>query len=381
MPKRFLVAPGPTPVPEDARLAMAASLIHHRGPEFREIFEEVREHLAWAHQTTGEVVVLTCSGTGGFEAALTAFTRPGDTIVSVGGGKFGERWGEMGRAVGLEVVDVDVEWGRAVDPESLALTLDDNPNTAVVTLTASETSTGVLHPVAEVAKVVREHSDALFIVDGITAAGVHPLPMAELGIDVLVSGSQKAFSVPPGLAFVAVEPDAWEHVETEHARYYLDLVRERDGQRIGKTAFTPAISQVLALQRVLHTMREEGLEAMWARQATLAEATRAGVQAVGLELLADRPSNAVTAATVPDGIAAPDLVRVMRERYGVTIAGGQANLKPVLIRIGHLGQVDRSDIVVALSALESALQHLGATVKPGAALAAAQRVFLSSDTP
>ncbi len=380
MPKRFLVAPGPTPVPEDARLAMAASLIHHRGPEFKAIFEEVRENLAWAHQTSGEVVTLTCSGTGGFEAALTAFTKPGDTIVSVGGGKFGERWGEMGRALGLDVVDVDVEWGEAVDPDSVALALDDNPNTAVVTLTASETSTGVLHPVHEVAQAIRDHSEALFIVDGITAVGVHPLPMADLGIDVMVSGSQKAFSVPPGLAFVAVQQEAWEHVETEHPRYYLDLIRERDGQRIGKTAFTPAISPVLALQKVLRSMREEGLEAMWDRQATLAKATRAGVQAAGLNLLAARPSNAVTAATVPDGISAPDVVRVMREKYGVTIAGGQAGLKPVLIRIGHLGQVDRSDIIVALSALESALTDLGASLEPGAAVAAAQRVFLSSGT-
>jgi aspartate aminotransferase-like enzyme len=380
MPKRFLVAPGPTPVPEEARLAMAASLIHHRGPEFREIFEEVRRDLAWAHQTNGDVVILTCSGTGGFEAALTAFTNPGDTIVSVGGGKFGERWGDMGRAVGLDVVDVDVEWGSAVDPDSVALALDVNPNTVAVTLTASETSTGVLHPVADVARVVREHSDAIFIVDGITAVGVHPLSMAELGIDVLVSGSQKAFAVPPGLAFVAVQEEAWEQVETEHSRYYLDLIRERDGQRKGKTAFTPAISPVIALQPVLRSMRAEGLDAIWARHALLAEATRAGVVAAGLELFASTPSNAVTAATVPDGIAAPELVAMMREKYGVTIAGGQAGLKPRLIRIGHLGQMEWSDVIIALAALESALADLGADIEPGAAVTAAQRVFIESES-
>ncbi len=359
---------------------MAASLIHHRGPQFKQVFAELRAQLKWAHQCSGEVVTMTCSGTGGFESALTAFTRRGDTIVCVGGGKFGERWGEVGAAHSLNVVNVPVEWGQAVDPDAVASALRAHPGARAVTMSASETSTGVFHPVAEVCAATRTESKALTIIDGITAVGVQPMPMDEWGIDVLVSGSQKAFSVPPGLAFVAVADHVWAHAErSDHARYYLDLVRERDAQRKDQTAFTPAIAEVLALSVVLREMRDEGLDAIWARHDELARATRAGVQALGLELFASNPSNCTTAARVPAPIAAPDVVRTMREEFGVTIAGGQDALKPFLIRIGHIGYFDRSDVLIALGALEGALTRLGAPVQPGAALTAAQRVFLSQE--
>lgn len=377
MIKRHLLAPGPTPVPEEARLAMAASLIHHRGPEFKEIFADVRDHLGWAHQASGEVITLTCSGTGGFEAALATFTARGDKIISIGGGKFGERWGEMGRAFGLDVVEMPVEWGRAADPQALRELLRSEEGIAAVTMTANETSTGVIHDVKALGAVVKEESEALFLVDGVTAVGVHPMPMDEYDIDVLVSGSQKAFSVPPGLAFVAVSDSVWKHAaRSDHGRYYFDLVAERDRQRDAQTAFTPAISIVLALQVVLHSMREEGLDAIWERHQLLADATRAGAQAVGLELFAERPSNATTAVRVPDSVSAPDVVRVLRERYGITIAGGQAQLKPFLIRFGHIGYFDRSDVFVSLAGAEAALHDLGADITPGAALTAAQKVFL-----
>jgi len=380
MKKQFLVAPGPTPVPERARLAMAASLIHHRGPEFKELMHEVREGLRWLFGTEQDVLVLTCSGTGGFESAIASFTRRGDTIISVGGGKFGERWGDVARSYGLDVVDVDVEWGEAVDPAAVAAALDAHPEAVMVTMCASETSTAVLHPVAEVAKVVRARSDALVAVDGITAVGVHRLPMDALGIDVLVSGSQKAFSLPPGLAFVAASERAWQRYNegADHPRYYFDLGRERRRQAGDQTAFTPAITLVVGLRVVLEMMREEGLEAMYRRHEVTAEATRAGLDAVGLRLLASRPANSVTAALVPDGVSAPEIVRRMREAYGVTIAGGQANLKPRLVRIGHLGYYDRSDILVALGALELALQDAGQAVALGSALTAAQSVFAAT---
>lgn len=378
MIKKHLLAPGPTPVSEPARLAMAASLIHHRGAEFKEVFGSVRERLAWAHQTSGEVVALTCSGTGGFEAALTAFTRRGDTIICVGGGKFGERWSEMAVALGLRVIQIDVSWGDAVDLDVVAATLEAHPDATAFTMSASETSTGVMHDVEGVAKLLADHP-GIFICDGITAVGVHPLPMDDWGVDVMVSGSQKAFSVPPGMAFVAVQDHVWERAErSDHPRYYLDLVKERDGQRKNSTAFTPAISIALALDVALGLMQDEGLDGIWARHQLLGDATRAGVQALGLELLASRPGNATTATLTPDGIDAPALVRRMNEGYGVTIAGGQGDLKPRLFRIGHIGYFDRSDILIALGALEGALQDLGADIEPGAAVTAAQRVFLNA---
>lgn len=377
MIKRHLLAPGPTPVPESARLAMAASLIHHRGPEFKRIFGEVREGLKWVHQCPGEVVSVACSGTGGFEAAMTAFTAREDTIICIGGGKFGERWGEMGRALGLNVVDVPVEWGRVVDPEAVREALCDHPTATAITMSASETSTGVFHPVEEVCRVVRENSNALTMIDGITAVGVQPMPMEEWGIDVMVSGSQKAFSVPPGLAFVAVRPDVWKAAErSNHQRYYLNLVRERDKQRNNQTAFTSAIAETIALSVVLKSMREEGLDGIWARHKQLARAARAGVQAAGLKLFAEVPSNCTTAAAVPEGLSGPEVVASMRDDFGVTIAGGQDALKPFLIRIGHIGYFDRHDILIALGALEAAITKLGGNVEPGAAVTAAQRIFL-----
>lgn len=377
-----LLAPGPVQVPESARLAMARSLMHHRTPAFEQILEQVRQDLAWVFQTDQPVLVLTSSGTGAFEAAMINFTCKEDTIIAIGGGKFGERWGQVGRAYGMNVVDCPVEWGEAVDPSQLRELLEAHPECAMVTVSLSETSTGVLHPLEAIAEVVQEHGRALLAVDGITAVGVHPVPMDELGVDVLVSGSQKAFSVPPGLAFVAAGDRAWERAEgSDHPRYYFDLVRERARQvEQGRTSFTPAISLVVALADVLAKMRQEGLDAIWARHARLAHATRAGLQAMGLELLAARPSNSVTAALVPEGIDAPEVCRRMREVHGVIIAGGQKHLKPRLVRLGHLGRVDRLDVLAGLGALEWALADCGHTLEPGAAVAAAQRTWAGAAT-
>ncbi len=376
MLKRHLIAPGPTPVPESARLAMAASLVHHRGPAFKEIFGEVLEGLQWAHQTEGDVLALTCSGTGGFESAMSTFTSPGEKVLFVSGGKFGERWGEMASAFGMEAVEIAVEWGQPADPEAIRAVLQEHPEAAMLTISASETSTGVYHPMEAIAEVMREFPDVLFAVDGITAVGIHPLPMDELGIDVMVSGSQKAFSIPPGLAFVAVSDKAWRRAETHgHPRYYFDLTRERAKQRAGQTAFTPAISLVIGLQDVLRSMREEGLEGIWERHSALAEATRAGGVAAGMTVFPARPAHGVSALSVPDGVSAPELVARLRDHYGITVAGGQEQLKPHLVRIGHMGHADRSDVVVALSALESALGDLGHVVSPGAAVGAALEIL------
>jgi serine---pyruvate transaminase len=376
MERQFLLAPGPTPVPEEARLAMAKSLIHHRGDEFREVFGEVQQGLKWLFETDQPVLTITASGTGAFEAAMTNFTRRDDTIVAIGGGKFGERWGKMGRAFGMNVVDVDVEWGEAVDLGRLEEVLDAHPDCAMVTLTASETSTCVLHPFEEVGAVVRDKSNALFAVDGITAVGVHRVAMDEADIDILVAGSQKAFGIPPGLGFLAASERAWQRAERcDHPRFYFDLAREKTRQMDAQTAFTPGITQIIAARVVLQMMRREGREALIARHQVNAEATRSGVEALGLSILSARPCDAATAVVVPESIAAPDVVKVMLDDHGAIIAGGQAHLKQRLFRIGHIGFFDRSDILNALSSLELTLAKLGHSFDSGAAVAAAQRVY------
>ncbi|RDV39296.1 alanine--glyoxylate aminotransferase family protein [Bradymonadaceae bacterium TMQ3] len=374
--KRHLLAPGPTPVPEAARLAMARELIHHRGPEFKAVFEEVQKGLQWIFETDAEVLSLTCSGTGAFEAAMINYTRRDSTIVAIGGGKFGERWAEVGSAYGMKVVEVAVPWGESLSPEVLAEVLTATPEASMVTVSASETSTGAWHPVEALGRVVREHSEALFAVDGITAVGVQPIPMDAWKIDVLVSGSQKAFGVPPGLAFVAASERAWDrYADSDHPRYYFDLGRERDAQKRQQTAFTPAISVVLALKEALKLMEEEGHEALFARHQRNALAARAGVEALGLRLFAENPANSVTAALVPDSVSAKAVVRQMRDAYGVTIAGGQGDFADRLIRIGHIGFFDGFDMLVAMSALERALADQGLDVDFGHGVAAAQRVL------
>jgi len=374
MKKHLLVAPGPTQVPERARLVMAESMIHHRGPEFTEVIREVRQNLKWIYQTNQDVLILTCSGTGGFEAAIRTFTRQTDKVVAIGGGKFGERWGKVAAAYGMRVIDVDVEWGECVDLDELDDLLDAHPDAAMVTMCASETSTGVYHPVREVVELVRSKTGALVAIDGITAVGVHDIPMDDWGIDILVSGSQKAFSVPPGLAFVAASERAWERSkESDHHGFYLDLRRERARQADNQTAFTPAISVVLALREVLKMMSDEGLESIFSRHAMLSEGTLAAVRAMGLTPFATIPSHALTAVKLPDAVSAPRIVAALRD-MGVTIAGGQAALKPHLIRIGHLGYIAPGDVLTAIAALEKALSLQGYDL-PGSGLEAAQTVF------
>lgn len=377
MAENIMLTPGPTQVPEAARLAMARTLIHHRTPEFVEILGEVRRELQWVYQTSEEVLVLTCSGTGAFEAAIINFTRRQDKLLAVGGGKFGERWAEIGRAYGMQVIDYEVPWGQVADPEVLAKLLAEHPDCAMVTISASETSTGVYHPMEEVSRVVRAHG-ALLAVDAITALGVHPLRMDAMGIDVLVSGAQKAFSIPPGLAFVAASERAWARYKTsDHPKYYFDLGRERKQQMKGDTAFTPAISLVLALREVLKMMRAEGLESIWARHERYSRAARMGAQAMGLRLYTESPSHAVTAVLVPPGISAPAVVERCRDVHGVTLAGGQDRLKGDMIRIGHLGYIGERDIVAGLSALEQSLREEGmSVVGVGEGVRAAQAVLL-----
>ncbi len=290
MIKKYLLAPGPTPVPESVLLAMAQPIFHHRTPQFEALFADTAKSLQGLFKTTQDVLMLASSGSGAMEAAITNTTSPGDRVLVVNGGKFGERWGKISAAYGLTVTELKVEWGTAVDPAAIAKALKEHPETKLVLMQGSETSTTVLHPVAEVAKITRE-TDTLLVVDGITAVGVLDLPMDALGIDVLLTGSQKALMLPPGLAFIALSEKAWKAAAAAKCpRFYFDLKRERDNQQKHTTAWTPAISLIFGLHEALRMMFAEGLDNVFARHDRLARATRAGAEALGSQ--ARRPDRA-----------------------------------------------------------------------------------------
>jgi aspartate aminotransferase-like enzyme len=375
MKKTHLFAPGPTPVPPEALLSMALPILHHRTPEYEALFAEVREGLKGLFQTAEEVLLFAASGTGGMEAAVVNILSLGDRALVIRGGKFGERWGEICQAYGIDGVPVDVPYGKAVNPALVAAALERDPQVAAVFSTHSETSTGVLHDLEAIARIVRK-TPALLVVDAITSLGVVDLPVDTWGLDVVVAGSQKALMLPPGLTLVGVSRKAWAAVERARLpRYYFDFAAERTHLLKNQSRFTPAISLVVGLQQTLRMIRTEGLANIVRRHARLAAAMRAGVTALGLELFAERPSPAVTAVHVPKGIDGGAIVKTLRAKHGVIIAGGQGSLKGKIFRLATMGYADASDVVVALSALELTLAELGYPVKIGEGIRAAQEVL------
>jgi aspartate aminotransferase-like enzyme len=374
--KSHLLAPGPTPVPPEVLAAMSLPVIHHRTPQFGEVLAQVQAGLRELFGTRNEVMILAASGTGAMESSVTNLLSPGDEAVFVNGGKFGERWGRICARYGVTAHEITVDWGRAVTPQAVSEALDAHPGATVLYVQASETSTCVLHPIAEIAAITRAR-DVLLVVDGITAVGVVDMPMDRLGIDVLITGSQKALMLPPGLAVLALSDRAW--AATERAtlpRFYFDLQKERQGVRDLSTAWTPAISLITGLDVALGLMQAEGWANVYARHERLARATRAGVTALGLELLApDAPSPAATAALLPADVDGKALVRYLRDQMRVTFAGGQEHLKGKIVRIAHLGWVDTFDVVVGLAALEMALAHFGRPVDFGAGVGAAEAIL------
>lgn len=378
MLKKYLLAPGPTPVPPEVALAMAAPVVLHRTPGFSELFRRVADRSAELFGTAQPVLTLSCSGTGAMEAAVTNTMSPGDRVIVVSGGKFGERWAEISRTFGLEVVEVPVEWGRAVDPAAVEAALKKHPDAKAVMVQHSETSTTAIHPVPELAKLTRG-TDALLIVDGITSVGVIDCPMDATGIDVLVTGSQKALMLPPGLALVAMSEKAWKaSAKARLPRYYFDLAKARKNLEDNTSAYTPPVSLLFGLDAVYRLVDSEGgWPEVYRRHRILAEATRRGVEAIGLCLLAhSSPSPAATGVWVPEGIDGGALTKYLRDRLGVTIAGGQGKLKGKILRLAHIGYADSFDVVVGLSALEMALRHFGHDVAFGRGPGAAEEVLL-----
>lgn len=369
-----LFTPGPTPVPPEVTLAMAEPLPHHRTPDFQALMQRTTGLLQRIHRSEDPVLMLTASGTGAMEAAVVNLTLPGERVLSVDNGKFGARWGELLRTYGRDVRELRVPWGEVPEPEQVRRAGSEH-GARVLFVTHSETSTGSLADVERLAAVARQ-LDALIVVDAITSLGAHRLETAAWGLDCVVSGSQKAFMLPPGLAFLSLGDRARARLASNPTpRYYFDLGRALAGAPLGHTPWTPAISLVMGLERGCRRILDEGLERVWERHAVLAEAVRAGVQALGLRLVARVPSHAVTAAFVPEAVGADAVRETLWRRYGIKLAGGQDALKGKIVRIGHLGAYEPADIVLVLAALETALRHHGHEAPEGAALAAARPVL------
>jgi aspartate aminotransferase-like enzyme len=378
MIKRYLLSPGPTPVPNEVMTAMSETIIHHRTPEFTKVLNEARAGLKSLFGTRSDVLILASSGTGAMEGAVSNLFSPGDKVLVVNGGKFGERWLQIANAFGLKPVEIKVEWGRAVRVETIENALKEHPDIQGILIQFSETSTTTLHPVREIARLAR--NGPLLVVDGVTAVGALPVPMDEWGIDALVTGSQKALMLPPGLGFIALGDRAWARVDkTRSPRFYFDLKLERKNQQKGSTAFTPAVSLVFGLRAALKLMQEEGLERVYARHDRMARATRAAASALGLRLLApENPSPAATGIVLPDGLNGEKLLDYLRERMGLTMAEGQDQLRGKVIRIAHVGYMGAFDVIVAVSGLEMALAKFGQPVPLGKGVAAAQEILLEA---
>ena len=378
MDKKYLFSPGPTMLPPEVLLKMAEPIMHHREPEFEKMMEEIREGLKYLFQTKNEVMVFTSSGTGAMEGAVSNILAKGNKALVVRGGKFGERWGEICKAYGIEFVPIDVEWGKAVRPEQIRHALAENPSIRAVYTQATETSTGVKHPIREIARIVEKYPDTVLVVDAITGIGVFDLPMDAWNLDVVISGSQKALMLPPGLSFAVLSEKAWTFVERSNLpKYYFDFKRELKSTQKNQSSYTPAVSLFVGLRESLRMMQEEGLEALFRRHKKLAEATWAAVRAMGLELFApEAPSEAVTAVKVPEGIDGVKLQKLFFERFGITVAEGQDRAKGKIIRIAHLGYYDRLDMIMVISALEMLLKQMGHSFELGKGVRAAEEVFL-----
>ena len=371
------MTPGPTPVPPEVLAALAEPVIHHRGRDFREIYERCLARLREVYRTEHDVLMFTSSGTGAFESAVANLTSAGERAIVVSAGSFGERWAALVKAFGADLVHVRLEWGETPEPDDLRSALRDAGDVRVVYVVHSETSTGVVADVQALAAVAKE-ADALFVVDAVSSLGAVPLETDAWGIDVVVSGSQKALMCPPGLAFVSVSPAALDAAARSSApRFVYDWERTRAAQAKLDAPFTPAVSLVRALDVALGMLLDEGLEAAFARHARLGRACREGAKAMGLDLFSpdeDR-SAVVTAMRAPDGIDATRVVAELRERFGITIANGQGELKGRIVRIGHIGWFDVFDITTALAALELAFADAGAEIERGAAVTRALEAY------
>ena len=377
--KHRLYTPGPTSVPPETLLELARPIIHHRTPEFKAAFAEVQEGLKLVFQTKNDVYVITGSGTSAFEAGLLTCVAPGKKVLNINNGKFGERWGQQCKKFGIDVNDLQLEYGTHITPESMAAELDKAQYDAVI-VTHSETSTATACDMGAVAKVIREKQpNALIIVDGITAIGALPFYMDDWDIDVAVTGSQKALMLPPGLGFVSLSERAWKVADENKGQtpFYLDLRKYKKSAADSDTPFTPANTLIHALAVSLGMIKSEGMEGVWKRTRAHAEAVREGMKAMGLTIFSQLPADSVTAINYPDGV--DDKFRsVMKKNFGMNVAAGQAHMKGKLFRVNHMGYTDVFDAIAVVSATEMALSELGVKVEPGVGVAAAQKALVAA---
>lgn len=372
--KTRLFTPGPTPVHEDVVQAMAAPMLHHRTDDFVACMQRTQEDLRKIYRTREPVLLLSSSGSGAMEAAVVNLTRPAEKVLYAGGGKFSERWGELLRVYGRDAREIAVAWGDSLTPESVHDAIRDT-GARILFVTHSETSTAALCDLQQIARVARDQG-VLIVVDAITSLGAHRLETDAWQLDCVIGGSQKAFMMPPGLAFLSLSQEAQKRLQDNPtARFYFDLRPALRLAERGQTPWTPAITLIMGLQAACATLLGEGLEQVWLRHQRTADAVRAGVQALGLPMLASRPSNAVTAVRIPEKIGADRLRQLLWERFAIKVAGGQGTLTGSIVRLGHLGNYDSADILLLMSALEATLIDQGYAATAGSAVAAALTVL------
>jgi aspartate aminotransferase-like enzyme len=374
--KRYLLAPGPTPVPPEVLAAGAQPVLHHRGPDFRALMRRCLERLRHVCRTEYDVLLFTASGSAAFESAVVNLLSPGSRVLAVAAGEFGERWGALATAYGADVQELRYAWGETPRPEDVRARVEET-GAEVAFLVHSETSTGVVADVQALARAAHE-AGAVVVVDAVSSLGAVPLETDAWELDVVVAGSQKALMTPPGLALTVVSPAAWERAaNATNPRFYFDWGRMKSSLDTGTTPFTPAVSLVASLDVALGLLLEEGLDAAFARHAALGRACREGAKAMGLELFSpdEERSAVVTAILTPAGVDARELVLALRDRFGITVAGGHGELAPRLFRIGHIGYYDVFDVTTALAAVEVLLAEGGAEVERGVAVARALEAY------
>jgi aspartate aminotransferase-like enzyme len=378
MLKRYLLAPGPTPVPPEALLAMAMPVIHHRSPDFLPVLDSAKKGLQWLYQTNNDVLIICSTGTGGMVGSVNNFFSPGDRALVVNGGNFGERWTKICKAYNLNAEEIKIDWGYAVKPADVEKALQRDPSIKGVFVQASETSTGVYHDIKALADIVKKYEGTILVVDAISAIVAHDLKMDEWGIDVMIGGSQKGLMLPPGLAFVGVSEKAWAFAEKATSpKFYFNFLKERESLAKNQTSFTSPVTLIIGLNESLKILQSEGLENAVARHEKLANATREAVKALGLEMFSkESPSSAVTAIKAPAGIDGQEIYKNLRVKYGITAAGGQGQAKGKIFRIAHLGYAGTFDVITAIAGVEMVLKGLGYPLKLGTGVAAAQELLM-----